>query len=78
MVRSFLFTFSILIYKGDSPPAKYYSLQPVGTGGLAAARSHSRSNNTLCCYSLRSCHFVTSPVRFKLKTNYTSARHPEW
>ena len=35
----------------------------VGVDGLAAARSHSPSNNTLCCYSLRSCHFVTSTTR---------------
>ena len=28
--------------------------------GLAAARSRSRSDNTLCCHSLRSRHYATS------------------
>ena len=41
----------------------------VGVDGLAAARSHSRSNNTPCCYSLRSCHFVTSTTRPQTQTN---------
>ena len=35
----------------------------VGTGGLAAARSRSRSDNALRCHSLRSRRFATPTVR---------------
>ena len=43
----------------------------VGTGGLASARSRSRSDSPPDCHSLRSRRFTTPTVRFDVKVTFS-------